>query len=520
MSSADTIFEGRLRELCKQAPPWYRTPSLVRLYLLLIAPMITTTAWGFDNALTNGLQSIDTFMDNFGNPQGSTLGFFGASMSVGGIIACIIGGPLNDRYGRRPLLFFGALLIVGMVIMQTFASNFGMFTGGKLLLGFGAFIQQCAASVLVVELVHPKQREALSSFFNTNIYIGFIIGAWITFGTFRMASQWSWKLPCILQLALPAYQVLAVWFCPESPRWLMSKGRVEEARQILIKYHGNGVEDEIVRLEMQEILAGIEADQTLVKPNWEGLKTILGTKGNRHRLWICVVTAVGSQALGGSFVSAYLPQILDQVGLTTSKEKTLINGIMTIVNWLTALVSAFIIPKVKRRTIFLTSTAGMTVAFVIWTALTAQYVKTGYKGYGIGVVVVIFIYNFFVSMCWVPLVIAYPLENVTTKQRAIFFAVTLFSINVSAFCSSYLNPVGLAAIGWRYYIPQCCFNALMIAIIYFTFVETKGLTLEEIAILYDGKEAFQQAVNHVSAELNAKHGGAVAHVEERAGEKA
>ncbi|KIW95005.1 uncharacterized protein Z519_04985 [Cladophialophora bantiana CBS 173.52] len=451
--------------------------------------------------------------EQFWQPQGSTLGFFGASMSVGGIIGCIVGGPLNDRFGRRPLISGGALLIVGMVIMQTFSSNFRMFTGGKLLLGFGAFIQQCAASVLVVELVHPKQREALSSFFNTNIYIGFIIGAWITFGTFRMMSQWSWKLPCILQLALPAYQVVMVWFCPESPRWLISKGRIEEARQILIKYHGNGVENEIIRVEMEEIMGGIEADKTMIKANWQGLKTILGTKGNRHRLWICIVTAVGSQALGGSFVTAYLPQILDQVGLTSSKDKTLINGIMTIVNWLTAIIAAFVIPKVKRRTMFLFATTGMTASFIIWTALTAEYVKHGHKGLGIGVVVIIFIYNFFTSMCWVPLVIAYPLENVTTKQRAIFFAITLFSINVSAFCSSYLNPVGLAAIGWRYYLPQCCFNALMIAIIYFTFVETKGLTLEEIAIIYDGKESFEEAVHYVSMELNAKHSEAVNHVE-------
>ncbi|PVH72057.1 putative MFS hexose transporter [Cadophora sp. DSE1049] len=488
------------------SPPWYKVPSLIRLYFLLIAPLLTSTAWGFDLSMTNGLQSVSTFMDNFGNPTGATLGFFGASMSVGGIVACIVGGPLNDRFGRRALCSAGAAIVAGMAIMQTFSTNFHMFAGAKLLLGFGSNLQQVAAPVLVTELAHPKQRVAISSLYNTSIYIGLIIGAWITFGTYNMNSQWAWKLPCILQVMLPGYQVLMVWLCPESPRWLISKGRIEEARSILIKYHGSGIETDLVKHEMQEIIAGIEADKTQFDLNWNSFKSIIGTKGNRHRLWIGVMTAVGSQSLGGSFVAVYLPQILDQIGYTSSKEKTLINGIMSICNWVTSFVAALIIPYVGRRTIFLTSTTGMTVTFIIWTAFTAQYSVDARKSYGLVVLAMIFIYNVFTTICWIPLVIAYPLETVTTKQRGIFFALTMLCINTAAFVSSYINPIGLDAIGWRYYIPQCVFNTLFIFIIYFTFVETKGLTLEEIAVLFDGEESFQDgAVADALAIEKAKH---------------
>ncbi len=273
-----TMEQERIQEILRDSPPWYKVPSLVRLYLLLIAPLLTSTAWGFDLSMTNGLQSVSVFMEGFGNPSGATLGFYGASMSVGGITACILGSTLSDRFGRRALTFVGALIVASMVFMETFATSFRMFSGAKLLLGFGSNLQQLAAPVLVTELAHPKQREALTSVYNSSIFIGLIIGSWITFATYGMESAWAWKLPCILQVIVPIYQLAMIWFCPESPRWLASKGRFEEARAILIKYHGNGVEDDVVRAELQEIVAGLEADKTMIKFNREGLMTVLGSK--------------------------------------------------------------------------------------------------------------------------------------------------------------------------------------------------------------------------------------------------
>ncbi len=157
---------------------------------------------------------------------------------------------------------------------------------------------------------------------------------------------------------------------------------------------------------------------------------------------------------------------------------------------------------------FLASTIGMTVSFVVWTALTATYLRNQEQSYGIGTIVIVFVFSFFTALCWIPLVITYPLEVVTTKQRGLFFSWTMFSINASSFVASYLNPVALDSIGWRYYIVQCVFNTLMVLIIYFTYVETRGLTLEEIAVIFDGEEDFRLANVVVSAgfEKNADMG--------------
>lgn len=510
---ATEFSQERLQALIRAEPSWWRSNSLVKLYLLLFAPLLTPTAWGFDLSLTNGLQSVNRFMETFDHPSGSRLGFFGAATSVGGIIACFIGGPLVEKYGRRSMCSFGALIIVAMAIMETFATSFGMFTGGKVLLGLGAYFQQVAAPVLVTELAHPKQRVAITSLYNTSIFIGLVIGSWVTFGTYRIDSAWSWKLPCVLQLVIPTYQMFMIWFCPESPRWLVSKGKIEEARQILIKWHGNGIETELVRLELQEIIAGIEADKSVTELNWDSIISTCKTKGNRHRLWLCVITAVASQTIGGGFTANYLPLILDQIGMSSERDKTLINAILNIFNWICAILSTFIIPKVGRRTIFLFSAIGINVAFIIWTALTAVYTSNSHVSYGIGVLVMIIVNSFFTCICWIPLVVAYPIETVTTKQRSIYFAITMLSINVTSFVTSYLTPVGIDSIGWRYYIPTAVWNAILVFIIYLTFVETKGLTLEEIATLFDGDEDFIHNAIAVNHDMELKKVDSIVHAE-------
>src|SRR5262249_2499547 len=72
-------------------------------------------------------------------------------------------------------------------------------------------------------------------------------------------------------------------------------------------------------------------------------------------------------------------------------------------------------------------------------------------------------------------------------------AFTMFSINISSFVAQYINPIGLANLSWRYYLVQVAFNCMLVAIIWFTFVETHGLTLEEVAVVFDGADAFNAA---------------------------
>lgn len=466
--------------------PWYKTGYLIHLYALLLAPMITITAWGFDLSMTNSLQALDEFNNRFDHPSGSRLGFYGASTSVGGLASIFVTPYLIDRFGRRVPIFIGSVLIVSMAIMETFASSFEMFVGGKVLLGFGAFISLIASPTLVTELAHPYQRTRITTIYNTGIYFGLIVGSWIAFGTRTISGNAQWQIPTGLQAVLPVYQAIMIWFCPESPRWLAMRGRTEAAKKILVKYHGGGQDTTLVQEEFRQIITGLEVDQTQLRLTWKDVKTHLSHKGNLHRLFIATTVAVGSQCCGSGLISSYLPTILDQVGLTTTKEKTMISGIINIWSWVVGITASMLMPKLRRRVVFLFGTAGMILTFVVWTALAAMYVQNSARGYGIGVVAMIFVYNFFYSCSWLPLNVAYPLEIVTTKQRGLYFSWTLFSISASGFAVNYVNPVGIASLGWKYYIITIAFTCLVWVAIYFTFVETKDLSLEQIAIRFDG----------------------------------
>ena len=134
-----------------------------------------------------------------------------------------------------------------------------MFIISRVLLGMGIPFSMIAAASLIggkvidarkstdsgcslpgTELSYPKERARLGSVFTATWYLGATIVAGVTLGTFSRHDTWSWRIPSVLQLLPSAIQLAFIWSVPESPRWLVSKDRHEEAMAILVKYHAEG----------------------------------------------------------------------------------------------------------------------------------------------------------------------------------------------------------------------------------------------------------------------------------------
>lgn len=130
--------------------------------------------------------------------------------------------------------------------------------------------------------------------------MGSIIAAWVTYGTFRLENTWSWRIPSALQGVPSLVQILLVfWLVPESPRWLVSHGRISEARAILLKWHCNGDEtDPLIDFEMHEITEGIRLDQEIAQTTT--YRSLFATPGNRRRMLAIIPYSFFSQWSGVS----------------------------------------------------------------------------------------------------------------------------------------------------------------------------------------------------------------------------
>lgn len=116
-----------------------------------------------------------------------------------------------------------------------------------------------------------------------------------------MPNDWSWRIPSLLQITPSLLQLIFIWFVPESPRWLLSKDRDEEAFDILVEYHAEGDrEDPFVNAEFAEIQARVRHEVENSRRRWVEL---VQTSGNRKRTFIAAVVGLFSQWSGNGLVS-------------------------------------------------------------------------------------------------------------------------------------------------------------------------------------------------------------------------
>lgn len=472
--------------------PWYTKRHLLILNLFMVIPYLSSTTNGYDGSLLNGLQSMSQWQNYFDHPTGSRLGSLANGVIFGQILAFPIAPWLCDHTGRRFPIFSGSILLVIGAVLQCAAQNYAMFLISRMIIGFGGLIAVEASPLLISELAYPTHRPVLVGYYNNLWYLGALVAAWVTYGTYFMGpgASWAWRIPSLLQGFFPLFQVLFVFLLPESPRYLVQKDRHEEARKVLIKYHAGGDEGSaLVDFEMKEITLQIETAKVVSSANY---REFLKGRGNLHRLFIIIVVPCMMQLSGNGLTSYYLHLILNSIGLTSDPQQLRINGGLMIFNFGVSIAMASLMEIAGRRRLFLFSTVGMLTAYIIWTILSAINQQRNFEdaGLGKGVVAMIFIYQFFYNAGlngppWV-----YVTEVLPTHLRAKGTNIMQIAGTCCLIFNGYANPVAMTAITWKYYIVYCCVIAVEIILVYFWFPETKGRSLEEIAFIFDGEGAF------------------------------
>jgi MFS family permease len=379
--------------------------------------------------------------------------------------------------------------------------------------------------------------------YNCGWYLGAVIAAWATFGTRNYAGSWAWRVPSLLQVLLPVIGIPGLIMIPESPRWLVSVDRVDEARQNLANIHvGGDVSHPLIEFEMAEIQQTIKAEKEAQQ--YSAWNDLWATPGNRHRLFISISLGIFAQWAGNGVVSYYLSIILNSVGITSVDDQTLISACLQVWNLIWAVTAALLVERLGRRLLFMTSvsccnfvrsgkkgiantspgrrhagvlhrhhrplrqlrlhprlrhrTRSHPLPFHVSLCLQAISIpKTSGLDTSLTRISLFFVSSYFFGydIALTPLVVSYPIEIWPYKLRAKGLAVSQMTSLAMVFFNTFVNPIALEAVDWKYYFVFLAVLVTMVVSVWRWYPETRGLTLENVARVFDGEQADVRVVS-------------------------
>ncbi|KAI9631839.1 general substrate transporter [Dioszegia hungarica] len=469
---------GGFAELQNNANPiWYRDKGLRKMSLHVVMIFFAVFTFGYDGAYLNGLLIVPAWGKYFGNPAGQDLGLITASFYFPKIITPPLAAWISDKYGRRVSIMVGSVVTLAGGLLGAFSTSRGQFIGGRVMVGAGQAFHQAVAPPLLQELAHPRVRGIVGAMYLGIFFVGSIFSAFLTLGMINWDSEWAWRLPTLLQVlgTIIISSYILAGQMPESPRWQLRNGRGDRALKTLAELHANGDEnDELVRYEFAEMEESLRAD--------EGAATVsylefFRTHGNRRRLLVTCVVAAGAQ-LGG---------------ITEPPRQAGINAGLSIWGLVCVMTAAQFIDRLGRRVLWMQGLIGMFIWFSFITALSGAFASTGSQAIGTAVIPFLFLFQMANTTSFTTVAYMYATEINPYALRSKALSIYISVQGVALSFNQYVNPIALAAIAWKYYFVFSGIQIFLIVFAWFFFLETRGCTIEEASLLYDGPEAVARA---------------------------
>lgn len=271
---------------------------------------------------------------------------------------------------------------------------------------------------------------------------------------------------------------------PESPRWLISKDRDDEAFNILTKYHAEGdAHSVLVQAEMAQIRSTIKIEMEHSKQSWLDM---VRTPGMRRRVFISAMLGLFTQMSGNTLLSYYQSLLFSLMGYTTTYAKSRINVANQCWGLFNAVIIALTVTRFPRRWMFMLSAASMTLVFMAMTICfqRLQLAKSqGVKNQSAQIAALFFYFAY--SPCYNignnSLTYTYLVELFPYAQRTMGIGIEQIFGKLAGFFSIYVNPIALDAIEWKYLAIYCGWITFEFTFVYFMYPETYNRTLEELA---------------------------------------
>ncbi|KAI7219541.1 general substrate transporter [Hortaea werneckii] len=442
--------------------------------------------FGYDQGVMSGIISATDFNNYFPQTKGDATwqAFVTAIYEVGCLIGAIFQLNYGDQTGRRRAIMIGALvMIIGVVIQVTAFDGShatAQFIIGRTVTGVGNGINTSTIPTYQAECSKSANRGLLICIEGGTIAIGTMIAYWIDYGASYGPPGLTWRFPIAFQIVFGIFIIVGMLFLPESPRWLLTKDRHEEATTVLAALRGLPREDEEIKTQSGIIVDSIRVAGA-VGGNTPYRSLLEGGKTQHFRRVLLGTSSQFFQQIGGcNAVIYYFPLLFENSIGVSHNLALLLGGVNMIIYSIFATTSWFLVEKVGRRKLFLAGSIGQCCSMILVFACLIPGGTGPAKGAAVG----FFTYIAFFGATWLPLPWLYPAEINPIKTRAKANAVSTCSNWLWNFTVVMFTPPFTDASTFGCYLFFAIINALFIPTIYFFYPETAGRTLEEIDLIF------------------------------------
>jgi SP family arabinose:H+ symporter-like MFS transporter len=425
---------------------------------------------GFDATVISGVVPFIRDYFALGGAAGSLkLGWAVSSLGWGALAGNLIAGYSSDRWGRKPVLLSTALLFLASSLCAALATNFTVFVAARIVGGLGVGAAILIAPVYIAEIAPARSRGSLVSLNQLMIVIGISVSFFSNYFLLAAgADSWRWMLG--VQCIPAALDFVLLCLVPESPRWLMRKGRSADARAVLAGVHGPSLAQR--EFELIQTSLGARFQRIGIRALW--------TERLARMLIFGFGIAFFQQATGINAIFYYLPTIFAQANgeLASSFAQSVLVGL---VNVGMTFVAIWLIDRLGRRPLLCCGVAGMALSLLV---ISWAFHAGGHERIVLFAVIG-YVASFAISLgpvMWVLLSEIFPNEARGAAISVVGFWNSLVSASVTL-----LFPSAVAVLG-----PDGTFLAYgLLAVAGLVFLaalapETRGKSLEELERTLNG----------------------------------
>ncbi|CZT08812.1 related to sugar transport protein STP1 [Rhynchosporium agropyri] len=445
------------------------------VYFTSIFVSLGVFLFGYDQGVMSGIITGPYFKDYFNQPTKAEVGTMVAILEVGAFFSSLCVGRIGDIIGRRRTILYGSMIFFVGGGLQTLANGMPMMLLGRIIAGVGVGMLSTIVPVYQSEISPPHNRGKLACIEFTGNIFGYATSVWVDYFCSYINSDYSWRIPLLMQCIMGALLGIGSLVIVESPRWLLDNDHDEEGIVVIANLYGEG---DIHNAKARDEFREIKMDVLLSRQ--EGEKSYADMfKRYRTRVFIAMSAQALAQLNGINVISYYAPLVFESAGWI-GRQAILMTGINSITYLMSSIPPWYLVDRWGRRFILLSGAIAMAISL----SLISYFLFLDIATTPTLVVIFVMIYNAAFGFSWGPIPWLYPPEILPLSIRSKGTSLSTATNWAFNWLVGELTPVLQETIKWRLYLVHAFFCVTSFVVVYFIYPETAGIRLEDMDVLF------------------------------------